>query len=78
MGSAGREVEVSTIVYHRLYFEMMNAGKRPTQIAREIGITAYTILRKMRGRTAWTLWEAIAIKKAIGSKLPLEVLFVEG
>ena len=78
MGTAGREIEISTIVYHKLYVEMVKAKKKPTQVGREIGVNAHTILRKMRGRTAWTLWEAIAIKKAIGSELPLEELFVEG
>ena len=76
--TSGRHIELNNIEYTTLYIEMVKAKKKPTRVAKEIGIADHTMLRKMRGRTAWTLWEAIAIKNSIGYPGPLEELFERG
>ena len=71
-------MELSEVKYTTLYSEIIKARMTPNTVAKKVGITAHTMYRKLRGRTAWTLWEAIAIKQAIGYPGTLEELFKEG
>lgn len=71
-------MELTEVKYPMLYSEIIEAKLTPNTVAKAIGVTAHTMYRKLRGRTAWTLWEAMAIKQAIGYPGTLEELFVEG
>lgn len=59
--------------------ELMNAkGISYSYIAFKIGEDIHTVIRKLRGDRGMKLWEAIAMKRALKSDLPLEELFQEG
>ena len=47
-------------------------------IADAAGLEIHNLQSKLYGKYDLKLWEAIAIKEAIGSELPLEVLFDDG
>ena len=71
-------MKTDDVKYITLYTEIVKARKTPNSVAREIGVACHTMYRKLRGRTAWALWEAIAIKQVIGYPGALEDLFKEG
>ena len=74
----GRKLDTSKIEYKILLHEMLNAKIRLFRLAKIIGVDHGTLAESMRGNRQWKLWEAVAIKEAIGSDLPLEELFKKG
>jgi len=44
-------------------------------ISLRTGIEEHTVLKSLRGQRELKLWEAIAIKNAVGSDLPIEKMF---
>ena len=64
-------------MYPNLKGELAKGGFKLEPIASYLGITISTLSQKLNGKYRLTLEEAVKIKKFIGSKLPLEVLFAE-
>lgn len=57
--------------------EMVRKGKTLEDLARATGRTVQTISTKVNGHYDFSLPEAVAIKKELGTDLDLEVLFAE-
>lgn len=55
--------------------EMLKNGKRLEDLARATGRTVQTISLKINGHYDFSLPEAVAIKKELGTDLDLEELF---
>ena len=73
--NSGRPYNERDICFTTLYCEMLKAKMRPNTVCRIVGIADHTMGDRLRGRSEWKLWEAVEIKKAIGSDMPLEELF---
>ena len=71
----GRPLDEESVAYPRLLKEIRAAGLSIPRVCRKMGVAQMTILHKLKGRREWKLWECIAIKRIIGSDLPLEELF---
>lgn len=78
MEQRGASINENAIVYKVLFNEMVKAGYRPCNIAREMGVAPNTILRKMKDQRAWCLWECLEIKTIIKSTMTIEELFAKG
>ena len=61
--------------YNVLSAQIALAGMNRASLAETVGMHYNTLCRKMRGENSFTLEEALAIKTALNSKLPLEELF---
>ena len=64
-------------MYPNLKAEIARRGVTMTEVANEIGVAPSTFSLKFTGKTKWFFWECVAIKKALGIEMPLEVLFKE-
>lgn len=62
-------------MYPNLKGEMAKYDKTLEDLARATGRTVSTMSLKLSGKYGISLTEAIAIKEAIGTKMPLEELF---
>ena len=71
------QTNIDAIKYGNVYLEMKRAGLTLDEMYSATGIASATIRAKLRGKNAWKLWECIAIKKALKSKMSLEELFAE-
>ena len=70
-------------MYSELYAEMARKGftlEKMVEALHNLGVdmTIQTLCFKRKGKNIFTLDEAKAIKKALGSDLPLEELFAVG
>ena len=61
--------------YNVLSAQIALAGMDRARLAETVGIHYNTLCRKMRGENSFTLEEALSIKAALNSRLPLEELF---
>lgn len=68
-------MNVSELLYLQVHIEMFMKGLSYGQLAYKLGMSYASVRRKMKGIHPITLDEALAIKKALGSSLPLEELF---
>lgn len=57
--------------------EMVRKGKTLEDLARATGRTVQTISTKINGHYDFSLTEAVAIKRELGTDMDLEVLFEE-
>lgn len=64
------------MMYKELNAELARLGWDKKKLAEKAGINYSSLITKLRGETPLKLDEAISIKKAIGSTLPLEALFL--
>lgn len=62
-------------MYKRVEGQMVIAGISKKILAQKLGIGYTTLLQKMNGSSAFTLDEALEIKKIINSTEPIEMLF---
>ena len=62
-------------MYSILRYEMEKIGMTQGELAKKVWLTQNGLSRRMTGKTEFTLMEAVAIKEALGSDLPLEQLF---
>lgn len=62
-------------MFRNLRAEMARVGMTGKELAKEIGITNSTFSTKMNGKALFSLDEAFKIKKALRSRLSLDVLF---
>ena len=68
-------VGITNCAYPWVEIEMKAKDKSAGELAREIGIESNTISDRLKGKTEWKLWEALELKKALKSQLPIEKLF---
>ena len=62
-------------MFRVLYSQMALVGMDKRALSEATNIKYNTLMDKLSGRTKFTLDESIAIKRAIKSQLPIEVLF---
>lgn len=62
-------------VFHRLKSVINRRGFSLTYISDASGLEIHNLQNKLYGKYDLKLWEAIAIKEAVMSDLPLEELF---
>ena len=62
-------------MYKNLRIEMLKKEMTMADLSAKTGIKYQTLSVKMRGESQFTLQEAISIKKALNSSLPIEILF---
>ncbi len=62
-------------MYYTLAAQITLSGMTRGRLAEAVGMHYNTLCRKMRGEYEFTVEEALKIKKALGSTLPLEELF---
>ena len=62
-------------MYPNIMFEKLIKRVTNQDIAKMLDVRPATITDKMKGRSAWTLPEALAIKDFLRSELTLEELF---
>ena len=62
-------------MYKNLRIEMLKKEMTMADLSAKTGIKYQTLSVKMRGESQFTLQEAISIKKALESELPIEILF---
>lgn len=62
-------------MYKNLRIEMLKKEMTMADLSAKTGIKYQTLSVKMRGESQFTLQEAISIKKALESDLPIEILF---
>ena len=62
-------------MYPNIRAEMARNGINGVVLAELAHIPYATLTSKMTGKTDWKLSEAIAVKRAIGTAIPLEELF---
>lgn len=62
-------------MYPNLRAEMARTQTTAQALAKMLGINNSTLSQKMKGKYAFTLDEAFAVKKSLGTALPLEQLF---
>lgn len=62
-------------MYQNLKAEIVKNGFNLGEFAKEINITNSTLSRKLKGKSDWTLDEAIKIKKLLNGNANLEELF---
>ena len=62
-------------MYKNLRIEMLKKEMTMADLSAKTGIKYQTLSDKMRGESQFTLQEAISIKKALESELPIEILF---
>lgn len=65
-------------MYQNLRAEIARAGLSHAEIADRAGISPCTFSARMTGKRDWTFDEACRLKKLLGTKMPLEVLFERG
>lgn len=65
-------------VYPRVEKEMTERGISTLRLSNAIGVDHHTLYAKFSGQSEIKLWEAIAIKKALGCDMPIETLFEKG
>ena len=63
--------------YAQLVIQMYLKGLSSRELAAQANMNYQTLRRKMRGDSPVTLKEALRIRTALGSALPLEELFAE-
>lgn len=68
---------MKSIIYRKLYGEIIAAGESVHGIAYQIGMDPHTIYARLRGDHEWKLWECLEIKRVIHSNLTIEELFVK-
>lgn len=62
-------------MFPNLNAEMARIGMTRKELAIAVGRTRATMTQKLTGKTKLSLDEAFAIKKAIGTDIPLDELF---
>ena len=63
--------------YPVLNAQIALSGMTRSRLAEAVGMHYNTLCRKLRGETGFTIDEAIMIRKALASSLPVEELFKE-
>lgn len=63
------------MTYPNLRGEMAKRGMTPFSLCKKIGIAYATMTAKMNGSREWKWSEILALKKAIGTDMPIEILF---
>ena len=59
--------------------QLMEAqGMNYSYIAHIVGVDIHYVIKKLRGERMLKLWEAIEIKRALKTDMPVEELFREG
>ena len=61
--------------YRHLMVEIFLRGMNGKRVAEAAGIPYYRFQREITGTMALTLEDALAIKRGLGTELPLEYLF---
>lgn len=64
-------------MYPNLRAELARKGATLTKVAEYLGINISTLSQKYNGKSEWSFREVIAIKKFLGTTMPLEELFAE-
>ena len=64
------------LMYKNLNVELARRGWNIIRLSEETGIKYQTLVTKMKGNSEFKFDECLAIKKAMGCKIPLEVLFL--
>ena len=62
-------------LYRRLAVEMYLRGYDLRKLSDSTGMEAYALRRRLRGEVSMKLSEAVAIRRALGTSVPLEELF---
>lgn len=57
---------------------MEEQGMNYSYLAHRVGVDIHHVIKKLRGQRMLKLWEAIEIKRALKTNMPLEKLFSEG
>lgn len=65
-------------MYQNLRAEIARAGMSNAKVADKLGIDRCTFSAKVTGQRDWKFEEVCKIKKLLGTKMPLEVLFDRG
>jgi transcriptional regulator with XRE-family HTH domain len=70
-------IEKEENMFPNLNAEMARIGMTRKELAFALGRTTATMSQKLTGKTNLSLDEAFAIKKAIGTDIPLDELFAK-
>ena len=62
-------------MYPNIKAELARKGMTIVDLSNATGIRYQTLVAKLHGDYAFTVSEALAVKKAIGVDIPLEILF---
>lgn len=63
------------VIFMNLAVEMLQKNMTYKELAELCGLANATLRRKIHGDSYWLLEECIAVKKALGSDLPIETMF---
>ena len=69
------KVKKNPSFYPNLVGEMAKVGITQRELAKKTGRTQGTMSQKLSGKAKLTIDECFVIKRIIGSKLPLDILF---
>ena len=65
-------------MYKNVKAQIILSGLSRKDLAQKLGIQYNTLNHKLSGKSVFTLDEAMAIKRILGSNIPIEQLFEKG